>query len=352
MPAGVLCLIGVRYRLWQPPCLSNIGQLDDELASWSNVRQVDYNFQRFRSYNNFLDDWEDLFAIALANSSFLVSISANLFGNRRAVCYNSVVRWNKDKDMIVAIANQKGGVGKTTTAVNVAGFLAQRDRRVLLVDMDPQGNAATCLGIAKQALQHTVGDVLLGNIEAKDVIINTGRPRYDLLPATPDLAGTAVTLTNLPEREFQLRHALEPVLQQYDWILIDCPPSLGLLTINGLVAAQQVVIPLQCEYLALEGLVQLRETIEVVQNHLNPPLHIGGLVMTMYDGRGNLARQVVEEVQRYFPRRVFKTLIPRTVRLSEAPSHGELVFEYDPRSRGAQAYAILTEELLRGETVA
>jgi chromosome partitioning protein len=251
--------------------------------------------------------------------------------------------------MILAIANQKGGVGKTTTAINLSGFLAHQGRRVLLVDMDPQGNASTCLGIPKRTLERMVGDVLLGEAEAKDAIIPTGRPGLDLLPATPDLAGTAVALAGVIARETRLRQALQPVADWYDAILIDCPPSLDLLTINGLVAAHQVIIPLQCEFLALEGLAQLRETIELVRTHLNHRLHIGGVVMTMYDGRANLARQVVEEVRRYFPQRIFNTIIPRNVRLSEAPSHGELIYEYDPHSRGAKAYAALTEELLQRE---
>jgi chromosome partitioning protein len=252
--------------------------------------------------------------------------------------------------MIAAIANQKGGVGKTTTAVNIAGLLAQRGLRVLLIDMDPQGNAATCLGIAKHSLERTIGDVLLGDIPAQTALVQTGRPSYELLPATPDVAGTAVALATFPQRELRLQCTLEPLLGHFDWVVIDCPPSLGLLTINALAAAHQVFIPLQCEFLALEGLAQLKETIDVVRDRVNPALYIGGIIMTMYDGRANLARQVVEEVQHYFPRRVFNTLIPRTVRLSEAPSHGKLIYEYDPRSRGAQAYAMLTEEIVGGET--
>jgi chromosome partitioning protein len=253
--------------------------------------------------------------------------------------------------MIIAFANQKGGVGKTTTAVNVAGYLAATGRRVLLVDLDPQGNAATCLGIAKAHIELMVGDVLLGEETIADAIIPAGRPGYDLLPATPDLAGMSVTLAELPRREFRLRDALQPVVRHYEYILLDCPPSLGFLTINALVAADQVIIPLQCEYLALEGLAQLKQTIDLVRERLNQRLHIGGVVMTMFDGRINLAQQVVEEVRRYFPHRIFDTLIPRNVRLSEAPSHGELIAEYDPHSRGARAYQALTDEVLQRETV-
>jgi chromosome partitioning protein len=270
------------------------------------------------------------------------------------VCYNTsvLVLVLKVAAMIIAIANQKGGVGKTTTAVNIGGCLAQAGRRVLLVDMDPQGNAATCLGVAKRSLRYTVSEVLVDDVPAREAIVSTRRPGYDLLPATPDLAGAALTLADLPQRDLRLRKVLAPFNDAYNYVLIDCPPSLGLLTINGLAAAHQVLIPLQCEYLALEGLAQLKQTIDAVREHLNPALHIGGVAMTMYDGRANLARQVVAEVRKFFPNRVFSTLVPRTVRLSEAPSHGELAYEYDPRSRGAQAYAKLTEELLARQEAA
>jgi chromosome partitioning protein len=253
--------------------------------------------------------------------------------------------------MITAFANQKGGVGKTTTAVNLAGYFSMTGRRVLLVDLDPQGNASTCLGIDKTALGATVGDVLLGNTPVREAIISANRPGYDLLPSTPDLAGSAVALADLERREYRLRDVLTGVAEHYEAILIDCPPALGLLTINGLVAAEQVIIPLQCEYLALEGLAQLKQTIDLVRARLNPGLHIGGVLMTMYDGRINLAQQVVQEVKRYFPHRIFDTLIPRNVRLSEAPSHGELIAEYDPQSRGARAYESLSNEMLQRELV-
>lgn len=248
---------------------------------------------------------------------------------------------------IIALANQKGGVGKTTTAVNLAGDLARRGMRVLLVDCDPQGNATTSLGIAKGTLQATTYDWLIEPATAARAIVSTGRERLDLAPADQDLAGAAVELTSAERRERRLAEALTPLRSRYDFVLIDCPPSLGLLTLNALRAADSVLIPLQCEYLALEGLAQLKSTLDRVREGLNPALRILGVVMTMYDGRTNLAQQVVDEVQRHFPRLIFRTLIPRSVRLSEAPSHGKLINEYDPQSRGALAYAALTEELLR-----
>jgi len=248
---------------------------------------------------------------------------------------------------VVALANQKGGVGKTTTAVNLAGELACRNQRVLLIDCDPQGNATTSLGIAKRELKATTYEVLMGLSSAVDVIRPTGRPRYDLIPASEHLAGAMVELTAVEEREWQLAQAIRPLEGMYDWILLDCPPSLGLLTLNGLCAASHVLIPLQCEYLALEGLAQLKGTIDRVREHFNPRLSILGVVMTMYDGRTNLAQQVVEEVRRHFPHRIFNTLIPRSVRVSEAPSYSQLLFEYDPQSRAAQSYSALAEEVLR-----
>jgi chromosome partitioning protein len=248
---------------------------------------------------------------------------------------------------VVALANQKGGVGKTTTAVNLAGELVRRNQRVLLLDCDPQGNATTSLGIAKRDLKATTYDVLMGLSSAKDVIRPTGRPGYDIIPASEHLAGAMVELTAVEEREWQLAQAIRPLEGMYDWILLDCPPSLGLLTLNALCAASNVLIPLQCEYLALEGLAQLKGTLDRVHEHLNPRLSILGVVMTMYDGRTNLAQQVVEEVRRHFPHRIFNTLIPRSVRVSEAPSYGQLLFEYDPQSRAAQSYSALADEVLR-----
>jgi chromosome partitioning protein len=248
---------------------------------------------------------------------------------------------------VIALANQKGGVGKTTSAVNLAGELAARGRRVLLVDCDPQGNATTSLGIVKRELRLTTYDLLMELVEVNDAIRPTGRAGFDIIPASEHLAGAMVELTTVERREWRLAEAfgrLEPV---YDYVLIDCPPSLGLLTINALCAAGSVLIPLQCEYLALEGLAQLKGTIDRVQQRLNPRLEILGVVMTMYDGRTNLAQQVVEEVRRYFPHRIFNTLIPRSVRVSEAPSYGQLIAEYDPQARAAQAYHLLADEVLR-----
>ncbi|MFQ3661659.1 MAG: ParA family protein [Chloroflexaceae bacterium] len=245
----------------------------------------------------------------------------------------------------IAIANQKGGVGKTTTAVNLGGELVRRGYRVLLIDSDPQGNATTSLGVAKHNLPATTYDLLLGS-DLAAAVMASGRERFMLVPADQDLAGATVELASAPQREQRLAAALRGA-DGYDFILIDCPPSLGLLTLNALCAADSVLIPLQCEYLPLEGLAQLKTTLERVRASLNPRLRLLGVLMTMYDGRTNLAHQVVDEVQRHFPRLIFRTLIPRSVRLSEAPSYGKLIAEYDPASRGAQAYAALADEVLQ-----
>lgn len=250
---------------------------------------------------------------------------------------------------VIAVANQKGGVGKTTTAVNLAGELARRGRRVLLIDCDPQGNATTSLGIEKRTLEATTYDALMETMPVEQMVVPTGREQFDLIPADQDLAGAAVELANAERREQRLRSAVKALSGRYDRIVIDCPPSLGLLTLNALVAADSVLIPLQCEFLALEGLAQLKGTLERVRDSLNPELRIIGVVMTMYDGRTNLAQQVVDEVQRHFPRLIFRTLIPRSVRISEAPSYGKLIAEYDPQGRSAQAYAILAEEIVQRE---
>jgi chromosome partitioning protein len=252
----------------------------------------------------------------------------------------------RSRPYVVAVANQKGGVGKTTTSVNLAGELARRGQNVLLIDCDPQGNATTSLGINKRELQATTYEVVMALASPTDVIQSANRSNFDIMPAGENLAGAMIELVEADKREWRLNDAIAQI-EGYDWVLLDCPPSLGLLTLNSLCAADSVLIPLQCEYLALEGLAQLKGTIDRVRDVLNPKLSIIGVVMTMYDGRTNLAQQVVEEVRRYFPQRIFNTLIPRSVRVSEAPSFGQLIAEYDPQSRATQAYAALTDEVVQ-----
>jgi len=251
---------------------------------------------------------------------------------------------------VYALANQKGGVGKTTTAINLSAYLAAAGRKVLLVDIDPQANATSSLGVDKMALKRSIYDVLIENEPAASVIMVTRRVNLDLLPSSPILAGAEVELVSLQAREGRLRRALKPILGQYDYILVDCPPSLGLLTVNALTAADGVIIPVQCEYLPLEGLSQLMRTLELVRSGLNPGLFIRGMLMTMYDGRTNLAREVVAEVHRHFPKLMFSTIIPRSVRLSEAPSYGETILDYAPTSRGGLAYQALASEILREDS--
>ena len=248
--------------------------------------------------------------------------------------------------MILAIANQKGGVGKTTTAVNISAILSRRGFRLLLVDMDPQGNATSSFGIDKRALDATVYDILVSDDSVADVVIPDVRPSLDLLPANASLAGAEVELVDLDERSYRLRDALDAMAGDYDLIVIDCPPSLGLLTVNALSAATRVVVPIQCEYLALEGLGQLIATIDLVKRSLNPALDVAGVLMTMYDARTRLSAHVVEEVRRFFPRRMFQTIVPRSIRLAEAPSYGQSIDEYDAGSRGASAYELFATELL------
>ena len=250
---------------------------------------------------------------------------------------------------ILAVVNQKGGVGKTTTAINLATALAAVHRRVLVIDFDPQGNASTGLGIPRQARAVTSYDVLLADRPLGDATVSTAVPGLFLVPASVDLTGAEVELVELPRREYRLRQALERARPDYDYVLIDCPPSLGLLTLNALVAADAVLVPLQCEFYALEGLSHLIRTIERVKRHLNPALEIQGVVLTMFDKRNNLSDLVAADVRGHFGAKVYDTVIPRNVRVSEAPSHGKPVLLYDFRCPGAQAYAHLAGEVLRRE---
>jgi len=251
---------------------------------------------------------------------------------------------------IYAIAMQKGGVGKTTSVVNVSAYLGSKGYRVLVVDMDPQANATSYFGFEKRKMNPSVYNLLVDEASYSDVIVEHKETTIRLLPANPDLAGAEVELVHLFARERRLEKALQDADEYFDYILIDCPPSLGLLTVNALTAARDgVIIPVQCEYLALEGLTQLLDTLDLVQRHLNPNLNIRGLIMTMYDSRTNLSRQVVEEVRTHFPGKVFRTIIPRNIRLSEAPSYGQPISLYAPTSPGAIAYQLLSTELLSGE---
>jgi chromosome partitioning protein len=251
---------------------------------------------------------------------------------------------------IYAFANQKGGVGKTTTAVNLGAYLSHAGRSVLIVDADPQANATSSLGIDATTLSHSLYDALIGRVPLAEVVVSTSLPRLDLAPSAPALAGAEVEMVSMPAREHLMRKALDGVAEHYDYVLIDCPPSLGLLTINALTAARNgVVVLIQCEYLALEGLGRLWHTVQLVRENLNPQLTISGMVLTMYDPRTNLAAQVVSEVRKHFAQQTFDAVIPRSVRLSEAPSYGQTILTYAPASAGAAAYAALTQEWLARE---
>ena len=245
---------------------------------------------------------------------------------------------------IIAVVNQKGGVGKTTTAVNLTAALTEAGKRVLLCDFDPQANATSGLGLDKRHLRHSVYDVIINDVPAKNAIAHT---KYgDVLPSTADLAGAGVELVTMSEANYRLRNALETVRDQYDIIFIDCPPSLELLTLNSICAADGIMVPVQCEYYALEGLTDLMTTLRMVKKRLNPRLEIFGVALTMFDGRTNFSTQVAQEVRKHFPGKVFATVVPRNVRLAEAPSHGLPVTEYDRHSRGALAYKAMAQEII------
>lgn len=251
---------------------------------------------------------------------------------------------------IIAIANQKGGVGKTTTAINLSACLAEVGQKVLAVDFDPQGNATSGLGFEKEYMDKTVYELLMGECQIEDCIIKDVQENLDVLPSDVNLAGAEIELLDVPEKEALLRKELEKIEKEYDFVVIDCPPSLSLLTINALTAADTVLVPIQCEYYALEGLSQILQTVDLVKKKLNPKLELEGVVFTMYDARTNLSLEVVENVKSHLNRTIYKTIIPRNVRLAEAPSHGIPINLYDSRSTGAESYRLLAAEVIsRGE---
>ena len=250
---------------------------------------------------------------------------------------------------IISVANQKGGVGKTTTTVNLGACLASLGKKVLLVDMDAQGNATSGVGICKPDVTQDIYDVLVNELPIADATLVTEHENLSIVPATLQLAGAEIELTSMMARESRLKGSLAEVTDLYDYILIDCPPSLGHLTINSFTASDSILIPVQCEYYALEGLSQLLNTVRLVQKHFNPELEIEGVLLTMYDARTNLGNEVVAEVRKYFREKVYETIIPRNIRLSEAPSHGMPIIDYDPRSRGAEVYQALAKEVVNRE---
>jgi len=250
---------------------------------------------------------------------------------------------------VIAIANQKGGVGKTTTSVNLSACLADLGKKVLLVDLDPQGNSTSGFGFDKTKIKQSIYDVLVNDVPADSIILKTQIDNLRILPATIQLAGAEIELVSIMSRETKLKRVLDKVKYNYEYVIIDCPPSLGLLTINALTAANSVLVPIQCEFYALEGLSQLMNTVTLVQKNLNPALTLEGVVLTMFDARTNLSIQVVDEVKNHFRHKVYQTIIPRNVRLSEAPSHGQPVIRYDPKSKGTQVYFDLAKEVIDDE---
>ena len=247
---------------------------------------------------------------------------------------------------VIAIANQKGGVGKTTTAVNLAACLAKMGKKTLIIDIDPQGNASSGLGVDPNEVEKSIYDILINSVQMTEVVKETDYKNLYICPSSPALSGAEVELVTVMGREYQLKTAVEEVRDNYDYILMDCPPSLGLITLNAFTASDSVLVPIQCEYYALEGLSSLTGTIKRVKKVLNPKLDIEGVLLTMFDARTNLAIQVVDEVKKYFPEKVYKTIIPRNVRLSEAPGFGQPIIVYDPASRGSESYIDLAEELV------
>ena len=246
----------------------------------------------------------------------------------------------------ITIFNQKGGVGKTTTVINLAAALGKLDQKILVIDIDPQGNATSGLGVDKLSLNLSTYDALINRVKLEEIILKTSAENVDILPSNVDLAGAEIELIEIDERELCLKKSIEPIQDKYDYIFIDCPPSLGLLSINGLAASHSVLIPIQCEYYALEGVSQLMDTIILVKKGLNPDLEIEGVALSMFDGRTNLSIQVVDEVKKYFKGKVYTSIIPRNVRLAEAPSYGLSIIDYDSKSKGAEAYMELAEEFL------